>query len=277
MFFSGIADEAGEGIDVQIKAHKELGWEHIELRNIHGVNITDLCDETYEEVREKVKAGGLEVSDFGSQLCNWARPIIKHPDIDIEELQRAVPRMNELGCRFIRVMSYPNAGLPEAMWKKEVFKRMRKLVDIAEDHSIVLLHENCDGWAGQGPEQTLELVEAMNSSSFKLVWDTGNPVAHDQDAWKYYEEVRDHIAYVHIKDAVRCNGELNYTFPGEGEGKVKEVLSDLKNRGYHGGVSIEPHLAAIMHEGKKASSEEDSYQLYVEYGKRLMKIVENLE
>ncbi|RKY76941.1 sugar phosphate isomerase/epimerase, partial [candidate division KSB1 bacterium] len=30
MFFTGIADEAGKSLDVQIRAHKELGWDHIE-------------------------------------------------------------------------------------------------------------------------------------------------------------------------------------------------------------------------------------------------------
>ena len=50
MFFTGIADEAGDDIQTQIKAHKELGWKHIELRNISGVSLTDLCDRNFDEV-----------------------------------------------------------------------------------------------------------------------------------------------------------------------------------------------------------------------------------
>jgi len=110
MYFSGIADEAGTSIDIQIRAHQELHWKHIEVRNVDGVNLTDLCDETFEEVAQKLSAAGIAVTCFASQLCNWSRPIIKHPDIDCQELARAIPRMQELGCRFIRTMSYPNAG-----------------------------------------------------------------------------------------------------------------------------------------------------------------------
>jgi len=132
MYFSGIADEAHEDIDRQIEAHQELGWKHIELRNINGVCVTDLCDETFDRVVQKVTDAGLGVSCFASQLCNWSRPIINHPNIDRQELLRAIPRMQELGCSFIRTMSYPNAGWPEEKWRDEAITRLRELAEIAE-------------------------------------------------------------------------------------------------------------------------------------------------
>ena len=276
MYFFFFFDEAGEAIDTQIKAHRELDWKHIELRNVDGVNLTDLSDEAFDEVAEKVTDAGLGVSDFGSQLCKRARAISAQPEVDRHELLRAIPRMQEMGCRFIRTMSYPNAGWPEDKWRDEVVARLKVLADIAEEANVVLVHENCHGWAGQGPEQTLELLERVDSPSLRLVWDTGNPVGNDQDPWAYYEAVRDYIVYVHIKDAVKENGDVRYTWPGEGEGCVREVIGDLLERGYDGGFSIEPHLAAIVHEGKAASEEESAYQQYVEYGQRLMALVEEV-
>jgi len=276
MFFSGIADEAGEPIDVQVRAHKELGWKHIELRNVGGVNLTDLRDETFEEVADNVTSAGLAVSCFASQLCNWSRPITKHFDIDRHELMRAIPRMQALGCKFIRIMSYPNAGWPEDMWRDEVVARLRALAALAQEGGITLVHENCDGWAGKGPEESLLLLERVDSPNLKLLWDTGNPVAHGQDVLAYYEAVRAHIVYVHIKDCVLKGGKPHYTFPGEGDGKVREVVGDLLERGYDGGFSIEPHLAAIVHEGKSASEGQNAYRRYVEYGRRLVKLVRNL-
>lgn len=276
MYFSGIADEAGTSIDAQIRAHQELGWKHIELRNVNGINVTDLCEETFQEVAEKVADAGLGVSDFGSQLCNWARPIINHPDIDRQELLRAIPRMQELGCRFIRTMSYPNAGWPEEKWRDEAIRRLQELAEIAEKADVVLVHENCDGWGGLGPEQTLEMLEKVGSENLRLVWDTGNPVAHGQDPWQYYEAVRDYIVYVHIKDGVMEEDSMRYTFPGEGDGCVREVLEDLLGRGYDGGISIEPHLKAVVHEGKEASEEEAAYDTYVQYGDRLSRLVEEI-
>lgn len=277
MFFSGIADEAGDDIETQVKAQQELGWKHIELRNISGVGVADLCDRAFDQVAERLGDAGLGVSCFASQLCNWGRPVSKHPDIDRHELARAVPRMQRVGCRFIRTMSYPNAGWPEEEWKQEVVARLRALARMAEDGGVMLVHENCDGWGGQGPESTLALLEEVGSPALKLVWDTGNPVAHGQDPWQYYSAVRADVVYVHVKDGVREDGAMRYTYPGDGDGRVREVLADLLDGGYTGGLSIEPHLAAVVHEGKAASQAESAYERYVEYGRRLMDLVEELK
>ena len=277
MFFSGIADEAGNDLATQIKAHRELGWKHIELRNIDRIGTADLCDRSFDEVVDALSEAGLAISCFASQLCNWSRSIAKHPDIDRQELERAIPRMQRTGCPFIRTMSYPNAGWPEAQWKQEVVDRISVLAQMCEDGGVTLVHENCDGWGGKGPENSLELLELVDSPAFKLLWDTGNPVAHDQDPWKYYSAVKEHVVYVHIKDAVRKDGKAAFTYPGEGAGRLKDVLKDLLKRGYKGGLSIEPHLAAIVHEGKAASEADSAYDRYMEYGRRLMKLVESVK
>jgi len=277
MYFSGIADEAGPSIDIQVKAHQELGWKHIEIRNVDGVNVTDLCDRCFEEVVEKVTEAGLGVSCFASQLCNWSRPISKHPDIDRHELARAMPRMRRLGCKYIRTMSYPNAGWPEPQWKQEVIRRMKELARMAEDGGVVLVHENCDGWASQGPQQSLQLLEEVGSPNLKLLWDTGNPVVHGQDPWEFYQRVKEHVVYVHVKDAVLDEkGTETYKSCGEGDGRVADVLLDLRHRGYQGALSIEPHLAAVIHEGKEATDRQAAYRCYIEYGRKLMTLFDRI-
>ncbi len=277
MFFSGIADEAGTDIDTQIKAHRELRWHHIELRNIDGIGVADLCDRVFDQVVDKLTEAGLAVSCFASQLCNWSRSVAKHPGIDCGEMERAIPRMQRLGCPFIRTMSYPNAGWPEEEWKQEVIARLKVLAKMCEDGGVTLAHENCNGWGGEGPQESLEMLEQVDSPALKLLWDTGNPVAHGQDPWAYYDAVKEHVVYVHVKDGVSENGKITYTYPGEGEGCVREVVADLLGRGYAGGFSIEPHLAAVVHEGKAASEADSAYGRYTEYGRRLMKLVEEVK
>jgi sugar phosphate isomerase/epimerase len=170
-------------------------------------------------------------------------------------------------------MSYPNAGWPEEEWKGEVIARLQALARVADDGGVTLVHENCSGWGGLGASQTLELLERVHSPALKLVWDTGNPIGYGQDPWQYYQAVKQNVVYVHIKDAVSKDGKAVYSFPGEGEGRVGDVIRDLLRNGYDGGFSIEPHLAAIVHEGKAASAARDSYGLYLEYGRRLMALV----
>ena len=277
MFFSGIADEASAPLAGQIDAHRELGWKHVEMRSVDGVNVTDLCDEVFDDVAQKLTSAALAVSCFASQLGNWSRPIIKRPDIDAQELACAIPRMQQLGCRFIRTMSYPNAGWPQQKWRDEAVARLKELASMAERGDVILVHENCEGWASQGPEQTLQLLERVGSGNLKLLWDTGNAVSHRQDTWAFYSAVRDHVVYVHVKDGVLEGDSMRYTYPAEGAGRVREVIGDLLERGYQGGFSIEPHMAAIVHEGKAASEADSAHQIYIEYGRRLMSLLDKVK
>jgi sugar phosphate isomerase/epimerase len=173
-------------------------------------------------------------------------------------------------------MSYPNdpkQPLDEPAWRKEAIARVKTLARMAEEAGVVLAHENCSGWGGLSAENSNILLGEVNSPALKVVFDTGNPVTYGQDPWEYYQTVYKDIAYVHVKDAKKVNGIDEYCYCGEGDGCVRQILKDLLGKGYDGGISIEPHLAAIIHTGQKAYSPEFLYSSYTEYGRRMMKIV----
>jgi len=273
MKLSGIADEAGKTIEEQIEAHKKLGWELIEIRNVDSVNLTRTAEADFERICAKLDEAGIRVSCFASEIANWARKISGDFRIDADDLKNAIPRMKKLNAKFIRVMSYPNDGLDEGSWEKEALKRLKELTRIAEDGDIILAHENCSGWGGESPRQCLELVEKIDSPCFRVLFDTGNPVCHGGDSWKFYSAVKPHIVYVHIKDVKKTPEGHTFTYPGEGDGCVREIIADLKKSGYDGVLSIEPHLKAIVHEGKEAHEGSDASAAYVTYGEKLARIV----
>lgn len=274
MFLSGISDEAGKPIEMQIRAHQELGWKHIEIRNVNNTTLAYAEEKEFDDIRRQLDQAGLQVSCFASQIANWSRDIFGPFEKDTEELGKAIPRMKKMNTPFIRIMSYANKNnVSEAEWRAEAIRRLKELAKMAEDGGIMLLHENCDGWGGHGPAESLELLREVNSPKLKLLFDTGNPVAHNQDAWDYWTKVKHQVLYVHIKDGTRLpDGKARWCYCGEGIGSVRRIVADLFAGGYTGGVSIEPHIASIVHEGK-AATPETLYQSYVEYGKRLNRIV----
>ncbi len=271
MFFTGISDEAGAGIERQIAAHQALGWHSHELRGIDGKNLTDVDEATFAAVVAAVEAAKMTVCCFAAQLANWGRPINTDFAVDTAELTRAIPRMHRLGTKYIRCMSYPNDGRAEAAWRDEVVRRLRVLSRMAEDGGVVLLHENCNGWGGESPANTLELLERVDSPAFKLVFDTGNPFGHKQDALAYLRAVIDHVVHVHIKDGYLDGDKNVFTYPGEGSCQVETCVRTLIEHGYDAGYSIEPHLAAIIHTGETGQGREQVlWESYIEYGRRLM-------
>ncbi len=272
MFFSGIADEAGRSIERQLAAHAALGWTHIELRNVEGKNLTDVDDDTFARVVDAVEAAGVTVCCFASQLANWGRPISTDFAVDTAELARAIPRMHRLGTKFIRCMSYPNDGLSETDWRDAAVARMATLTRMAEDGGVTLVHENCNGWGGESPENTLELLERVGSPALQLVYDTGNPFTHRQDALAYLQAVIDRVVHVHIKDGYLDGDKNVFTYPGEGSCQVDACLRLLVAHGYDAGYSIEPHIGAVIHTGDLGGAERDQllWDSYLEYGRKLM-------
>jgi len=274
MFWSGIADESGRALETQLRAHRELGWNHIELRQIGDVTLAYASDEEFDRIRASLDEAAMRVSCFASAIANWARDITDSFEKDADELRRAIPRLQVLGTKFVRIMSYVNnKGLPEAEWRKEALRRLKELAKMAEDGGVVLLHENCHGWASESPENTNDMLAEVNSPALKLVFDTGNSQGGKNSSWGFYQKLdKSQIAYVHLKD-LRNDGAA--TWPGEGDSSVERILEDLFRRGYDGGISIEPHIAAVIHEGKE-SDPKLMYDSYVEYGRRAMALVRRL-
>ena len=106
MILSGFTDEAGQAIEAQIKATKELGWKHLSARGVNGKNIHDLSDAEFDSVAEQLDSASIQVIEFGSLIGSWSKPIDSDFDLTIAEINRAIPRMQRLGTKMIRVMSY---------------------------------------------------------------------------------------------------------------------------------------------------------------------------
>jgi sugar phosphate isomerase/epimerase len=272
MIITGIADEGSPELKEQIRIHRTLGWSTLELRLIGKTNVCAIDDEAFDQVCRTLQEEQMEVICFASSIANWARPITSDFQVDVQELERAMPRMQRLGTRFIRVMSYPNDGLSEADWRKEAIRRMKELARIAADGDVVMVHENCSGWGGMSPENQKILLEEVHSPNLQIVFDTGNPVGEGhppEETWDFYQTALPFIKHVHIKDCSKTEkGEIEYTYPGEGQSMVRRVCKSLLDLDYDGAFSIEPHITAQIHLGTSSSGRE-AEEIYLEYGRRV--------
>jgi sugar phosphate isomerase/epimerase len=271
MIITGIADEGSAELDGQIRIHRTLGWKALELRLVGKTNICAIDDRVFDRVFDTLQREKMEVICLASSIANWARPITSDFQLDVEELKRAMPRMRRLGTRFIRVMSYPNDGLSEAHWRNEAIRRMKELALMAADGDVIMVHENCSGWGGMSPHNQKILLEEVHSPSLQIVFDTGNPVGEGhspEETWDFYQTALPFIKHVHIKDSRKNEkGEIEYTYPGEGQSMVRRICKSLLDLGYDGAFSIEPHITAQIHLGTSSSGRE-AEEIYLEYGRR---------
>ena len=289
MYLTGFADEAANDITGQVKATKELGWENIELRNIDGKSLADMDDAEFDNIYAVLSENEIKINCFGSPIGNAVALITAPFSETVSMIKNSIPRMQKLDCKMVRIMSYAvlKDNAPEDQMEKERFIRLREIKKMFDDAGILPLHENCVNYGGMGWNYTQRLLE--NVPGLKLIFDTGNPVFTDdwskkkpypkQSPWEFYSKVKEHLAYVHIKDCRwdRENKAPVFTYPGEGDGNIKRIVTDMIKSGYNGGFSIEPHIGTSYFQNDSGSDDEKRYKSYVEYGRRFMKLLAEIK
>ncbi|MEV6670214.1 sugar phosphate isomerase/epimerase family protein [Streptomyces sp. NPDC051162] len=272
---SGIGDEAGTSLGEQIAALSALGWGAVELRTVDGTAVADLDENGFEHLCVRLADAGLRAACVDSRIADWARPVTADFAADLRELDILGKRCARLGTRFVRVMSYPNDGLDEDAWRSEVLRRMRELTARAEDAGLVLLHENCAGWAATRADRMRTLLEHVDSPALRLLFDTGNGVAYDYEAYDLLPEIAPYVAHVHVKDALGTPDDTRYTLPGRGRCRVRDALRLLLDHGYTGVWSIEPHINVRPHESLTTTGR-SGVEAFVAYGRELERLAGGL-
>jgi sugar phosphate isomerase/epimerase len=284
LIISGFADEVSDDLGLQIKALHELGWSHIDLRSVDGKNVSALSDKEFDRVYHQLQDNGIEIACLGSTIANWGRDARSSLEQDLAEMKRSIRHMHKAGVRYIRTMSY-RLDKPRPLGdehEKIVFENVKQIVRLAEENGIICLHENCETWGGQSCRHSLRLLEQVDSASLKLVFDTGNPVSMHyvageppypyQDSLEFFRQVREHVAYLHVKDGRMESGNLRYTFPGEGAGRVVEILELVHRTGMDIPISIEPHVAVVFHDASIKASFEQRWNNFIDYGNQLVRM-----
>lgn len=237
---SCFADEISTSLDRQIAVLHGLGISHIELRSTDGINVADYSMDYAKEVRRKLDDANIRVSAIGSPIGKIG--IEDDFDGHRKKLQHVEALADLFETKYIRMFSFylPEDSDPSA-YRDPVFFRMDQMVNEAARNGITLLHENEKGIYGDTAPRCLELMKQFNSDAFGCTFDFANFVQCRQDTLEAYEMLKPYITYVHIKDALFADGTV--VPAGTGDGNVTRILTALNQTGYHGFLSLEPHLA----------------------------------
>lgn len=247
---SGFADEAAKDFATQLETVRGLGMKYLCLRGIDGRSIVDF---TEEEARGYLKPMldryGLSVSSLGS-------PIGKITVTDEEAFERQCRELDTLcriarvlGTRYIRLFSfYPPEGESVEPYYDAVVAKMRRFVAICAQYGVTPMHENEKGIFGDTGARCVRLMRAMADEGLVCAYDFANFVQGDEDTVACYEMLAPWIRYVHVKDARYADHTV--VLAGTGDGHLPEILRALKDSGYDGFLTIEPHLRVF--DGLKA-------------------------
>lgn len=241
-YISGFSDEIAEEVDTQFKVLNKLGIKYFEPRGIDGKNISELNNEELTELKNKMNKYEIKVSSVGSPIGKIYLEEEFAPHFEL--FKRVVYIAKELGTKYIRIFSFFHHGTE---WtddeRTEVLSRLKKMIAYAEQNDVILLHENEKDIYGDISERCQDLMKELYCDNFKAVFDPANFVQTGTDTIKAYEQMKDYISYMHIKDAKKKDGSVMPA--GMGDGNVGEILKRLFHNDYQGFLSLEPHLGAF--------------------------------
>ena len=237
---SGFSDEIDQDFATQCEVVTRLGLKYIEIRSAWGTNILDLDPDQLAEVQRLLTEHGLQVSSIGSPIGK-----IKITDDfgpHLERMRHAADVARLLQAPYLRLFSFfiPEGDDPDSH-RDEVLRRMSALADRATGRDVVLLHENEKAIYGDVPRRCVDIVESVGSPVLRLAWDAANFVQCGVRPYTDgYAGIRPHLEYVQVKDALLDTGEV--VPPGAGDGETVETVRALREDGFDGFFSLEPHL-----------------------------------
>lgn len=239
---SGFSDEISPDFTEQCAVVSGLGMRYVEVRSAWDVNILDLTPDQLDTIKKTLSAYGLKVSSIGSPIGKIAVTEDFAPHLD--RMRHAADVAKLLEAPYVRIFSFfLPAGDDPAAHRAEVIDRMRALVRVAEDADLILLHENEKQIYGDVPSRCLDLIRSVGSPYLRLAWDPANFVQVGVRPYTDgYAQLRPHVEYVQIKDALFADGSV--VPAGQGDGEVAATVRALRHDGFDGFFSLEPHLAA---------------------------------
>ncbi|MEE2752337.1 MAG: sugar phosphate isomerase/epimerase family protein [Candidatus Latescibacterota bacterium] len=255
-----ITDGISSDFEHALKVLTEQGLDRAELQYVWENEVGDHSDEEIGRIKTLADAHGVKISCISRH--NFAGLPVMDTEIrdevyasHMDGLKRCIKMAKAVGSTLVRTMSFRKEMIifggngaqdwivSEGAWDK-FLKMMEAPVQLAEDEGITLVVETgnnsmiTSGYLGR------KFVDAMGSDRLRILWDISNTMyCTDIPYPNAYEEIKDIIGHVHIKDAVSNISRATVAFQPLGEGDVAQYVDDianaLKRDGYTGGVSYE--------------------------------------
>ncbi|HLI07628.1 MAG TPA: sugar phosphate isomerase/epimerase family protein [Ktedonobacteraceae bacterium] len=243
---SAFADEISPDLDEQIAVLERENIHFLDLRGVWNTNVLDLSDAQVRQVKQTLDTQGIGVAAIGSPIGKV--PVNSPFDEHLRRFERAIELARIFETPFIRVFSfyppYPPAsatdGADPARWRNEALRRLIEMTERARAAGVILLHENEKDIYGDTIARCLDLLQ--NVDGLQAVFDPANFIQCGQTPYPdAYEQLQPWLRYVHVKDA---RADSSVVAAGEGVSRWPELLTRLRQDGYGGFFSLEPHLAS---------------------------------
>lgn len=217
---------------------KDLGMDGIEIRGVanemFAPAIPIFNNGKRIETMDKISKSGMRIAMLTSGACLGG----KDPNRFMDEAWAYIDFAQVLQCPYVRVMISP---VPQPTGEENLEQTQRLYAELcayAQEKDVKVLIETNGILANS--QVLSQMMEKIHSPAAGVLWDIHHPYRYyGETPAQTYENLKKWICYLHVKDSVMKDGQVEYRMMGYGDVPVFDTLEILKKNGYSGFVSLE--------------------------------------
>ena len=242
-----ITDGISQDLEYAFRVMQETEMKYAELQFVWDKEIGDQTDEEIEKIKSLVKAYGIVVScitrhNFGGLNVMDTEINDSNYRMHIRNLRNSIKIAKALDTKYVRVLAFTKIPViwgyhgadrwnanGNVAWGRFV-KFFEEPVKIAEHEGVELVIETCINGMVTSGYHCRKLIEDLGTKYMKVLWDVPNVLyCTDIPYPDAYEEVKDYLVEVHIKDLKVNLARGIIDFCPLGQGDLAPYLDDLAN------------------------------------------------
>lgn len=220
----------------------ELGLNGADLSVAH---VTSRASAYLDDLKAEAQDAGVTIAMIAT-YTDFTRPTSDERESQIDDLRQWIDAAARLGTPMMRVTAgQAHPGVADTDGLKWAVAGLTACLDHAKAAGVQLLYENHGRGAvwsyddfTRPAARFLEVVRRTEGSGLRVLFDTANNLALDEDPREVFEQVKHRVGAMHISD-FRRRGTHEPVVIGTGVAPIAPILRDLVALGYDGWISIE--------------------------------------
>lgn len=226
-------------IETIIKNASEFGYDGIEWRGGPQGHVQLAMPAERIAVLQRASADAGILAVAVTAYTSFVSPHAKERQTNIDELRRYADLAAELDAPYVRAFlgELPNGVKLDSSVYENISDCLSIASDYAESVGVKIAIEPHDDFLRSST--IVPIFNQIQHAALRVIWDIGNAFAAGENPSEGFELLKDHIAYVQVKDGKKHDVAWQLCPLDQGDVPLGQAFELLLANGYQGTFSVE--------------------------------------
>lgn len=226
-------------IETVIVKAAEFGYDGIEWRGGPQGHVQPSMSSAQKATLQKMMADPELIAVALTAYTNFVSPLAKERQSNLDELLHYADLAAELDAPYVRTFL---GELPErTVLDSSIYGRVSDCLNVAAEYAesvgVKIAVEPHDDFVHSST--IVHILNRVQHPALSVIWDVGNTFAVGENLDEGFALLKDHIAYVQVKDGKGRAPDWQLCSLGDGDVPLGHAFELLLRNGYQGAFSVE--------------------------------------